>query len=242
VLREGDERIRRLRCDEYWRALERRPPVLVLASAWPHVRRMLDRYLWLLIALVAVVVSGAIAIRRHARTRRAVPASVGHGRGLPDAHRSGGLRGAAEQSDTGSISEFSTLAEQHVRLTAKMTGTSDRMTAKTLRDKLIERTGQSDLSFLSSYIRFFLLDTDHRLARLAEAVEQADDEVVRHECHALKGACLEFGAARMVHYCEALSIATRHDMRGEAETALRKLGQEFARLRPLLASATHRLH
>ena len=112
--------------------------------------------------------------------------------------------------------------------------------ARTIRAHLIERTGQSDESFLNSYIGLFLDDTARRLASLSSAVTEGDEMRIRREGHALKGACLEFGAERMARYCEDLSAAATSHRFDEASAVTQKLLQEFDRLRPVFESATGR--
>lgn len=121
-------------------------------------------------------------------------------------------------------------------------GSEHLASVKALRRNLIERTGQSNELFLSRYVTLFLEDTDRRLTRLADAISGADSTQAKRECHALKGACLEFGATRMVSYCDALFAATRGNDLEEASTILSRLGREFARLRPLYESAMSRFH
>jgi CheY-like chemotaxis protein len=108
-----------------------------------------------------------------------------------------------------------------------------------IRNHLIERTGQNDESFLNSYIGLFIEDTEQRLASLAAAVDDGDPMRIRREGHALKGACLEFGAERMARYCEDLSAAASGHNLSEASVVARKLAQEFDRLRPVFESAAN---
>ena len=110
--------------------------------------------------------------------------------------------------------------------------------ASQIREQLIKRTGQNDDSFLNNYIGLFLDDTSERLASLSLAVTDGDEYRIRREGHALKGACLEFGAERMARYCEDLSAAASNHKFDEAAAVAQKLLQEFDRLRPVFESAT----
>jgi len=114
--------------------------------------------------------------------------------------------------------------------------------ASDIRANLMERTGQADDTFLNSYIGLFLDDTQKRLASLAAAVDDGDPNRIRREGHALKGACLEFGAERMARYCEDLSAAAQGHNLAEAAAVAQKLVQEFERLRPVFESAVSRIH
>jgi len=118
-------------------------------------------------------------------------------------------------------------------------GQSDR---DEVRARLIDRMGHRDEPFLQNYVGLFLFDTSKRLKRLAGAVEQADRATIRHECHAIKGACLEFGAERMVRWCEQLSAAAQESSPARIESAMQGLREEFERLRPVYESATAVLH
>jgi len=111
-----------------------------------------------------------------------------------------------------------------------------------IRAHLIERTGQVDDTFLSSYIGLFIDDTAERLQSLEAAVSEGDPMRIRREGHALKGACLEFGAERMARYCEDLSAAASSHNLAEASAVAQKLVQEFGRLRPVFESAASRVH
>jgi signal transduction histidine kinase/DNA-binding response OmpR family regulator len=106
-----------------------------------------------------------------------------------------------------------------------------------LRQSIAKRTGRDDDSFLSDYIGLFLDDTESRIAAMAQAVSTGDTEILRRECHALKGSCLELGADRMARFCEELSVAARKDNPDEVGIVLGRMDSEFARLRPVYQSA-----
>jgi CheY-like chemotaxis protein len=119
----------------------------------------------------------------------------------------------------------------------------DSIVCRALRTSIMERTGERDESFLSDYIELFLQDTFRRIDNLVAAVDARQSDVLRRECHALKGACLEFGAERMIRFCEEISSAAVQQDFAEAAEALNRLEREFARLRPVYELArTDRLH
>ena len=111
-----------------------------------------------------------------------------------------------------------------------------------VRDELIAKTAQTDEVFLREYIQLFLIDTNVRLRILADAVDAADSKVILREGHSLKGACLEFGAERMARYCEALMSAVKRGDMDETASVMRKLGNEFSRIRPVFDSVRSSLH
>jgi len=112
------------------------------------------------------------------------------------------------------------------------TGTVSPESRKMLAD-LQKRTGSRDESFLTNYIDLFLEDTAERLARIAGAIEAGDPELVRRECHSLKGACLEFGVTRMGRYCDTLHDAAAGGDLEDGLNLLRTLQREFERVRPV---------
>jgi len=111
-----------------------------------------------------------------------------------------------------------------------------------IRSNLAKLTGHDDDSFISGYIDLFLGDAESRLTKMMLALEDGDINTVRREGHALKGSCLELGADRMARYCEDLSAAARNANLSEAESVLRKIAREYARLRPVYESAVPRIH
>ena len=105
-----------------------------------------------------------------------------------------------------------------------------------LRRGLVERTGQDDESFLSDYIGLFLEDAEARLDHMSRSFASGESEALSRDGHALKGACLELGASRMVRFCDDLSAAAKNDNREEMEVVLGQLGRELDRLRPVYQS------
>jgi len=136
------------------------------------------------------------------------------------------------------LSEWSELVAQR-----RSDRIGDSIVCRALRTSIMERTGQRDESFLSDYIELFLQDTLQRIDTLVAAIDVRDTEKLRRECHALKGACLEFGAERMIRFCEEISSAAVQQDFTEAAEALHRLDREFSRLRPVYELArTDRLH
>ena len=123
-----------------------------------------------------------------------------------------------------------------VSMSAARGDAEDQSALADLRRSLVERTGYTDESFITNYIGLFLDDTGERLDRMSEAFARGDSDSVRREGHALKGACLELGADRMVRYCEDLSVLANHANLDEMEQVLGKLSREFDRLRPVYES------
>ena len=99
--------------------------------------------------------------------------------------------------------------------------------------ELQQRTGSQDESFLTNYIDLFLQDTAERLTRIAGAIEACDPELVRRECHSLKGACLEFGVTRMGRYCDDLHDTVAGGDIVDSLKLLQILQREFERVRPV---------
>lgn len=107
--------------------------------------------------------------------------------------------------------------------------------------QLRDRAGENGESFLSNYIDLFLQDTASRLESLDAALERKDYEKLSRESHALKGACLEFGVARMSACCDVLRDAGRHERFDEIPDALLRLRREFDRIRPAFEAEKNRL-
>jgi CheY-like chemotaxis protein len=97
-----------------------------------------------------------------------------------------------------------------------------------------QRIGSQDELFLSRYIDLFLQDTTMRLQKLAGAMEERDAATIRRECHALKGACLEFGMSRMGRHCDDLRDSAASGNPDVIPQLLVVLQREFERIRPVL--------
>jgi signal transduction histidine kinase/DNA-binding response OmpR family regulator len=121
-------------------------------------------------------------------------------------------------------------------LIAERSASKDEFALNTLRENLVEKTGNGDDLFLSGYIDLFLRDAEERLQVMSTAFVSGDSEALRRAGHALKGSCLELGADRMARYCDDLSVAARNQNLDEVGTVIGKLDQEFARLRPVYES------
>jgi hypothetical protein len=99
--------------------------------------------------------------------------------------------------------------------------------------RLDHRTGSQDEPFLSNYVDLFLQDTEMRLQKMAEAMEDQDVTTMRRECHSLKGACLEFGMSRMDRYCDDLRHSVTSGSLDDVSGILSLLRREFERVRPV---------
>jgi CheY-like chemotaxis protein/HPt (histidine-containing phosphotransfer) domain-containing protein len=106
--------------------------------------------------------------------------------------------------------------------------------------QLRDRAGVGGRGFVQNYIDLFLDDTATRLEVLRAALERQDHATLRRESHALKGACLEFGIARMGERCDALRDASRAGHLDEESAALDGLRQEFDRVRPVFEAEKNR--
>jgi PAS domain S-box-containing protein len=123
--------------------------------------------------------------------------------------------------------------QRWIALSAAKKNDDDSAESRKMLADLQERTGSRDESFLTNYIDLFLEDTAERLARIAGAIEAGDPELVRRECHSLKGACLEFGVTRMGRYCDTLHDAAAGGDLVDGLNLLRTLQKEFERVRPV---------
>jgi len=105
---------------------------------------------------------------------------------------------------------------------------------------LQDRAGGGGRGFVRNYIDLFLDDTATRLEVLRAALERQDHDTLRRESHALKGACLEFGATQMSDHCDALRAASRAGHPDEQFVELHGLRDEFERVRVLLEAEKNR--
>jgi len=113
---------------------------------------------------------------------------------------------------------------------------SDFFVNQQARNKLQDRTAGQGVTFLSNYVDLFLQDTASRLDSLEASFEKHDLDTLRRECHALKGACLEFGVVRMGRYCDELCDSAEDEKLDQAPQLLHNLRQEFDRIRPVLTA------
>jgi HPt (histidine-containing phosphotransfer) domain-containing protein len=102
------------------------------------------------------------------------------------------------------------------------------------REQLRDRAGSRGGTFLGNYIDLFLDDTASRLGSLTAAFDRHDIEALRRECHALKGACLEFGVVRMARYCDELRECAEDEKLDQVRGLLGSLRPEFSRIKPVL--------
>jgi PAS domain S-box-containing protein len=123
--------------------------------------------------------------------------------------------------------------QRWIALSAAKKNDNDSAESRKMLADLQKRTGSRDESFLINYIDLFLEDTAERLTRIAGAIEAGDPELVRRECHSLKGACLEFGVTRMGRYCDTLHDAAAGGDLVDGLNLLRTLQKEFERVRPV---------
>jgi PAS domain S-box-containing protein len=123
--------------------------------------------------------------------------------------------------------------QRWIALSAAKRNDNDSAESRKILADLQNRTGLQDESFLTNYIDLFLEDTAERLTRIAGAIEAGDPELVRRECHSLKGACLEFGVTRMGRYCDTLHDAAAGGDLVDGLNLLRTLQKEFERIRPV---------
>jgi len=106
--------------------------------------------------------------------------------------------------------------------------------------QLRDRAGDGGVTFVNEYIDLFLQDTASRLDIMRAAVEHEDHVTLGRECHALKGACLEVGVARLGAYCDALRDASRDQRFDEIPAALLRLSEEFGRIKPVFEAEKNR--
>lgn len=106
---------------------------------------------------------------------------------------------------------------------------------------LRDRAGSDGAAFVSGYVDLFLKDSAMRLQVMAAAAEREDQITLGRECHALKGACLELGAAQMGACCDALRDASKAGDFAEVPAALLRLRDEFEYLKPIFEAGKYRL-
>ncbi len=120
-------------------------------------------------------------------------------------------------------------------------GASEAVGDQTIMTHLYDRVGGGAKTFVRDYIDLFLQDTSSRLEVLRAAVEREDKVTLGRECHALKGACLEVGVLQLGACCDALRGVARDERFDELPDALRRLKEEFDRLRLVLEAEKIRL-
>jgi len=106
--------------------------------------------------------------------------------------------------------------------------------------QLRDRAGETGATFVKEYIDLFLQDTASRLDIMRAAVEREDQATLGRECHALKGACLEVGVARLSACCDTLRDASADRRLDEIPAAYRRLREEFDRVKPVFEAEKNR--
>jgi len=91
--------------------------------------------------------------------------------------------------------------------------------------------GEGDSEFVAKFVRLFVEDTAVQLVALKAAVAQEDGDGVRRIAHGLKGACSNFGAARLAELCAQLEARGREGAIVGADGEVRVLEGEYQRLR-----------
>jgi signal transduction histidine kinase/DNA-binding response OmpR family regulator/HPt (histidine-containing phosphotransfer) domain-containing protein len=91
--------------------------------------------------------------------------------------------------------------------------------------------GEGDSGFIAKFVRRFVEDAASQLVALEAAVAQEDCDEVRRIAHGLKGACSNFGAARMAELCAQLEARAREGSIIGADGEVRLLEGEYQRLR-----------
>ena len=90
---------------------------------------------------------------------------------------------------------------------------------------------------MAQLVETFISDTTARLEELHRGVEGTDTELVARTCHSLKGSSANLGASTMAELCTELEVAAAsHQLAGGADI-LRRLEDEFGRVRPALSAA-----
>lgn len=109
-----------------------------------------------------------------------------------------------------------------------------RETENTVKLRLAELRRDYGNELVTRIIDMFLPDTAQRLSQFPQLIAQGDIKMLEREAHALKGACGNFGALRMMALSETLETQAEE---GELHNALAlsaQLMEEFRRLKPLL--------
>jgi CheY-like chemotaxis protein/HPt (histidine-containing phosphotransfer) domain-containing protein len=101
-----------------------------------------------------------------------------------------------------------------------------------------ERLRQSsggDVEFERRLTELFLSDVERRYRILEESVSACREEKSSAEAHSLKGACANFGAARLAGIFSELEIRAKNGERTEMRRLCGQAGLEFKRIREFLA-------
>ena len=99
------------------------------------------------------------------------------------------------------------------------------------------RTGGLVDEVLGKYLLLFLSDTKSRLDAMSAAERDGNLELVGRQCHAIKGASLEFGIIGMEERCNDVRRTCRNGGRSALPGAIGDLVREFEKVRPVFETA-----
>jgi CheY-like chemotaxis protein/HPt (histidine-containing phosphotransfer) domain-containing protein len=99
---------------------------------------------------------------------------------------------------------------------------------------LRELQQEGEPNFVEELVQLFLKDVPPQLAILREVVEGDDADSVERIAHTLKGSSGNMGAKRMAEICAQLQEAGASGDLARAPELLRRLEEEFGRVRPAL--------
>ncbi|HEX6711361.1 MAG TPA: ATP-binding protein, partial [Rubrobacter sp.] len=100
--------------------------------------------------------------------------------------------------------------------------------------RTIQQEGGTNI--VEMLIEIFLDETPTHVAALREAAAQGDAPLFKRKAHALNGICRGVGASRMASICEELERLAGSGDTMRAPDLLDTLGEEFARVKTLLAT------
>lgn len=99
---------------------------------------------------------------------------------------------------------------------------------------VIRESAFGDTSFEKELVQIFVSDTEERVPKLLEAVQNADVEAVKMEAHAIKGASGTIGADKLANLARQLEqMGVAGDL-NPAALAFRKVAEEYQRVRAAL--------
>jgi len=94
-----------------------------------------------------------------------------------------------------------------------------------------------DPAMLEELARDFLQDTEDRLGRLRESLQQGDSESVAETAHTLKGTTLTFGATALAQALKELERLAREGFPEPGDAALARIEAAFPAVRAELGAA-----
>lgn len=101
------------------------------------------------------------------------------------------------------------------------------------RTALLNRV-DGDEDFLEEIVGLFLTETAKRIDSLKEAARNQDPETLRNEAHSLKGSSANVAAGSLQEAAHQLETAAVTDDLTEADSLIKRIEDEFAKLRGLL--------